>query len=152
MERYLKDKLKGCSFSEVSEKTRKVMSAVKGKNNRSTEERLAMLLARNKISGWTRNYLLITGKPDFYFKNEKIAIYVDGCFWHGCPKCGHIPKTRTEYWKAKIEKNKERDLKVTLENEQNGVLVLRFWEHELKNKNGRKNAIDKILSSINKRR
>ena len=93
-----------------------------------------MLLVRNHLRGWSTNYREIVGKPDFFFKQENVAIFIDGCFWHGCPQCGHIPKTRSDFWKAKITRNKERDMKVTSENEQKGVKVLRFWEHELKNK------------------
>ena len=151
MERYLKNKLKDGIFYEVAENTKKTMTAIKGKNNRSTEIKLRMLLVRNHISGWKTNYINILGKPDIYFQKEKIAIYIDGCFWHGCPICGHIPKTRTEYWEAKIKRNKERDLKVTKENEINGIIVLRFWEHELKEKKDRNRIIQKILKVLKER-
>lgn len=138
-------------FFNVSEKTRKTMSAIKSKNNRTTELKLKMLLVKNGISGWKTNYKEIEGTPDFYFINEKIAIYVDGCFWHGCPKCGHIPKIRTEYWERKIENNKKRDLRVTKDNEKDGILVLRIWEHQLKKSDDRKVFIKKVQDLIYKR-
>lgn len=144
MERYLKSKLENGVFFEVAEKTSKTMSAIKGKNNKTTELKFRMLLVRNGITGWKRNYSKIKGKPDFYFPSKKIAVFVDGCFWHGCPKCGHIPKTRSEYWETKIRRNKERDILVTKENTEHGILVLRFWEHELKDKEN----INKIIQSL----
>ena len=106
---------------------------------------LKMALVRNKISGWKMNYNNLKGKPDFYFKESNLAVFVDGCFWHGCPKCGHIPKTRSEFWEAKINRNKERDLNNESILKSDGVKVLRFWEHELNKKNNIESIIHKII-------
>lgn len=151
MEKKLREKLPTGTFLDVSKHTRKSMTAIKSKNNKSTEIRFKMLLVRNHLKGWSTNYREIVGKPDFFFKQENVAIFIDGCFWHGCPQCGHIPKTRSDFWKAKITRNKERDMKVTLENEQNGVKVLRFWEHELKNKVNRAMIIHQVKIILNDR-
>ncbi len=77
------------------------------------------------------NYNL-TGKPDITFPANKVAIFVDGSFWHGCPLHSKIPKTNTDFWKHKIEKNIQREEEVNELLRQNGWEVIRFWEHEIK--------------------
>ena len=72
------------------------------------------------------------GRPDIVFPGPKVAVFVDGCFWHGCPEHYRPPKTRTEWWKNKIAGNKKRDLEVTQHLEKLGWKVLRFWTHDLK--------------------
>jgi len=74
----------------------------------------------------------ILGKPDFANKKEKIAIFIDGCFWHKCQKCFKSPKTNGKFWKEKIEKNVERDKKVTKKLKKDGWKVIRVWEHNIK--------------------
>jgi DNA mismatch endonuclease (patch repair protein) len=130
MEKILKKTLANGVFDAVKPVHSKVMKAVKGKGNKTTEVHFRLALVRAKISGW-KMHAKLTGKPDILFPNEKIAIFLDGCFWHGCPDCGHIPKTNTLYWLTKIARNKERD---KINNEllkNNGYAILRFWEHEL---------------------
>jgi len=63
-----------------------VMSRVRGRGNKVTELKLLALLRQNKITGW-RRHLRLPGKPDFAFPKKKVSVFVDGCFWHGCPKC-----------------------------------------------------------------
>ena len=135
MGKKLRNKLKNGKFSSVSPKTSKTMSKIKGKNNKSTEMILKMYFVRNKIAGWKTNYKFIPGKPDFYFKKRKLAVFVDGCFWHGCPKCGHIPKTNSMFWKTKILLNKKRDINNNKILKKEGIKYLRVWEHQLNNKN-----------------
>lgn len=72
------------------------------------------------------------GKPDLYFSKKKIAVFIDGCFWHKCPKCFVKPKSNNEYWDDKIKGNIERDKQVTKELKESGVIVIRLWEHEIK--------------------
>jgi DNA mismatch endonuclease (patch repair protein) len=74
----------------------------------------------------------IYGKPDFVNRNRKIAIFIDGCFWHKCPEHFVKPKTRTEFWMQKIEKNVIRDELVNIKLENEGWKVLRIWEHDIK--------------------
>lgn len=74
----------------------------------------------------------VFGRPDIVFPGPKVAVFVDGCFWHGCPKHYRPPKTRTDWWENKISGNKKRDLKVTRQLEAEGWRVLRFWTHDLK--------------------
>ena len=131
MEKYLRLKLRGGVFRNVSEKRSAAMGKVRGKGNRTTEMRLRYALVRAGISGW-RLHVPIPGRPDFYFYKQKIAIFVDGCFWHGCPKCGHIPKVNRAFWRAKIERNRERAQKWDRLLSRQGIRARHVWECELK--------------------
>jgi DNA mismatch endonuclease, patch repair protein len=107
------------------------MRAVRGTGNATTELRLRMALVRAGVTGWTSQRSDLPGKPDFYFESANLAIFVDGCFWHGCRKCGHIPKTNQAFWALKIERNRGRHRKVALMLRNEGIGVIRFWEHQL---------------------
>lgn len=132
MERALRQYLPGGTFTNVPARSSRNLSAVRGHNNRTTEQRLRLALVRARISGWQLHPIGIVGKPDFIFPDRRIAIFVDGCFWHGCPKCGHIPKTNTPFWNAKIQRNIERDGVTTKKLLESDFQVTRIWEHELK--------------------
>lgn len=69
-------------------------------------------------------------RPDIVFTRTRLAIFVDGCFWHGCPDHGGRPRTNEHYWGPKIARNRERDSEQTEALAAAGWLVLRFWEHE----------------------
>jgi len=144
MEKKLKKFLHDGQFKDVPEVRSKTMAAIKSKNNKTTELKLRMLLVRNRISGWKMNCPL-KGTPDFYFSEAKLAVFIDGCYWHGCPKCGHIPKTRTEFWTAKIARNRARDQKITRLLKKQGITVLRFWEHQLKIEKNANSVLSKII-------
>jgi DNA mismatch endonuclease (patch repair protein) len=108
-----------------------IMRKVKDKGNRSTEQRLIALFREHNITGWRRNYAVI-GKPDFVFLDLKIALFADGCFWHG-HNCRNItPKQNKGYWKNKRERNTQRDIKVNELFTARGWKVLRFWECAIK--------------------
>lgn len=68
-------------------------------------------------------------RADVAFTRAKVAVFIDGCFWHGCPEHGMTPRTNTEFWKAKITRNRARDVDTTVRLEGMGWAVLRFWEH-----------------------
>lgn len=74
------------------------------------------------------------GRPDFVFLKLKTAVFVDGCFWHGCPKHGAKPKTNAAFWRKKIETNRACDKRVNRLLRQRGWTVLRVWEHALARK------------------
>jgi len=132
MEKKLKKKLKGGKFDNVPLVRSRTMAAIRGKNNRTTELSLRMALVRAGIKEWETNVEDLAGKPDFFFRKKRLAVFVDGCFWHGCPKCGHYPKTRSSFWKTKILRNKERDKSNRRKLRRKGIKVVRIWEHSLK--------------------
>ena len=116
----------------VSPKERsRIMSRVKGSGNKSTEQRLIFLFKQYGVKGWRRHYPMV-GKPDFVFVKARLAVFVDGCFWHGCPDHCRLPSTNRDYWASKIEKNIKRDRSVADAIREKKWRVIRIWEHELK--------------------
>ena len=109
----------------------RIMARVRSKNNKSTELRFISIIKEKNIIGWRRNYPLI-GKPDFVFPRQRIAVFIDGCFWHKCPKHCRMPSSNKEYWSQKIEKNRIRDRKTKKILKEKGWFVIRIWEHEIK--------------------
>jgi DNA mismatch endonuclease (patch repair protein) len=112
-------------------KRSQVMSRIRDRGNRSTEGTFAALLRRSRISGWKLQCSAVAGKPDFYFKKRKLAVFVDGCFWHGCPRCFRAPRQNALFWAKKIAGNRNRDRKVTCALRHEGIKVIRLWEHDL---------------------
>src|SRR5258708_17167883 len=109
-----------------------LMAKVRHKGNRSTEMLVQATLRANRITGWRKHPRNMPGTPDFYFPKAKLAVFVDGCFWHACPKCGRIPKTRTEFWLQKITSNRRRDDRTRRVLRRAGFATIRLWEHELR--------------------
>jgi len=109
----------------------KIMASVKSRNNKSTELRFLSILKEKDITGWRRNYPA-TGRPDFVFPRLKIAMFIDGCFWHSCPKHCRLPASNKDYWNTKIERNRIRDKKTSKALKEKGWTVIRIWEHEIK--------------------
>lgn len=132
MEKLLRAKLKGGEFVDVDPLRSRTMSRIRGRHNRSTELKIRMALVKNCIRGWGMHFESLPGCPDFFFRRARLAIFVDGCFWHGCPVCGHIPKIRSAFWRLKIERNIERDKKAVAALRTQGIQVLRFWEHQVR--------------------
>lgn len=132
MERHLKSKLPNGCFASVSPQRSRIMSSIRGKSNRSTEQVFRMALVRAGVKGWVLHPKQLPGKPDFYFPAKNVAVFIDGCFWHHCQKCGHIPKSNSEFWKAKMKRNRARDKMNCRLLVNSGIRVYRLWEHELK--------------------
>lgn len=107
-----------------------LMGRIRSSRNLSTERRLATIMRRYRISGWRRGSNLL-GRPDFVFPKAKVTVFVDGDFWHGNPAKFRIPKSNDDYWRAKIEGNRNRDRLVTEELSRCGWRVIRVWESEL---------------------
>jgi len=107
------------------------MQSIRGKGNKTTELKLLALFKEHKVAGWRRHQPL-PGKPDFAFPKENVAVFVDGCFWHGCPRCYKEPKKNVEFWRKKVGGNKQRDLKVSRQLRAKGWSVCRIWECRLK--------------------
>ena len=117
----------------TKEKRSEVMSLIRGKGNKRTEGVLVRIFKELGITGW-RRHLKLPGKPDFTFRKQRLTVFVDGCFWHGCPKCYRAPKGNREFWETKIVRNRARDREVTRELKKRGWRVLRIAEHSLKKK------------------
>lgn len=108
-----------------------IMKAVKSKGNKSTEIKLIEVFRLYHITGWRRNSNL-AGHPDFIFPKNRIAVFADGCFWHG-HNCRNVtPSENAEYWQNKINRNKARDKAITKELTAKGWKVVRIWECEIK--------------------
>ena len=111
-------------------KRSEVMSRVRSRGNRSTELRMIAIFRSHGISGWRRNRPVL-GRPDFVFPVERVAVFVDGCFWHGCPRHYTAPAGHAAFWRRKLVANRTRDRLVTRTLTQAGWKVLRVWEHAL---------------------
>jgi len=105
-----------------------IMSRIRSKNTKIE------MLIRKEL--WKRGFRYrlhypLPGKPDIVFPSRYVAIFCDGCFWHGCPKCFRPPQSNKNYWRPKIANNRKRAKRQTTELEDAGWIVLRFWEHEI---------------------
>ena len=123
-------------------KRSEVMRAVKSRGNKSTELKLIEIFKIVKITGWRRNYKLF-GKPDFVFPKQRLAIFLDGCFWHGHDCRNTKPANNADYWRVKIERNKMRDEFVSKNLTDKGWRVTRIWECGIK-----KNSLPKELDFL----
>lgn len=121
-----------------------LMGRIRSHGNKTTELKLIEIFKDNGITGWRRKQNLV-GKPDFVFRRSRVCVFVDGCFWHGCPKCYRSPSSNQVYWSAKIERNRARDRLVTRTLKASGWRVLRIWEHQLADK-----ARGRLLSRLSK--
>jgi DNA mismatch endonuclease (patch repair protein) len=117
---------------DVFSKTQRseVMSRIRGSGNKNTELAVIKLLRRHHFTGWRRNQDVF-GKPDFVFSKARLALFVDGCFWHGCPKHCSTPVINRAFWKKKLAANKARDRRVNQTLRKSGWHVVRIWEHDL---------------------
>lgn len=129
-----------------NKKRSEIMSKVRSKNNKSTELKLIEVFKENGIVGWKRNYP-VKGHPDFVFLDKKIAIFVDGCFWHGHDCRNTRPSANADYWTKKRERNMKHDKEITALFERRGWTVIRIWECELKKKN-RENLILRLKTEL----
>ena len=122
-----------------------VMALIRGRGNKATEIKFMRLLRAHGITGWRRHIALSLPslkvdskatkkprvRPDFVFPKSKVAIFVDGCFWHGCPIHGTSPSSNRAFWTVKLAANRKRDRHVTRQLRRKNWSVLRFWEHQL---------------------
>lgn len=137
---YLRD---GRAPIPTSEAISKVMSANKAANTKP-ETKLRKGLWAIGLKGYRCNYKILPGRPDIAFPKYKVAIFVNGCFWHRCPHCNlPTPKTNNNFWTLKFEKNKERDIKKEKSLTELGWKVSVYWECEINN------DIDQVINRIN---
>jgi len=132
-------------MSDVFSKAKRsaVMSRIKSRGNKDTELVLAKLLRANQITGWRRHWEVriknaecrsFRVRPDFVFRSARLALFVDGCFWHGCPRHATKPKTNCAFWNKKLAGNRARDLRVNRTLRRAGWKVIRIWECQLRQK------------------
>ena len=132
-----------------------VMSRIRSRGNRATELALVRVFRAHGVTGWRRHVKVrikrqsttprpsaqsgeggeFRARPDFVFPKLRLAVFVDGCFWHGCPRHETKPRNNAAFWRKKFARNKERDRLVTRTLRNGGWRVLRIWEHELARKN-----------------
>jgi len=127
------------------------MSSIRSKGNTTTERAFLSILREAGISGW-RRHLNLPGKPDFVFRSQRLAIFLDGCFWHGCPRCYRLPQDNRAYWKKKFIGNRRRDRCRSRELRSLGWRVLRIWEHVLKSPRGRSQVLTRVGAILDKRK
>jgi DNA mismatch endonuclease (patch repair protein) len=126
------------------------MTSIRSKGNATTEIAFLGLLRNARISGW-RRHLNLPGKPDFAFRSRRLAVFVDGCFWHGCPQCYRLPEDNRPYWKAKVLSNRRRDQRSSRQLRSLKWRVLRIWEHSLKSPHGRVRVLARLTRALRRR-
>jgi DNA mismatch endonuclease Vsr len=144
MDKQLRKIVGGYVFENTCPTRSRTMSKIRSDKNKTTEETLRMALVRKGIAGWTLQAKRLPGRPDFLFQDAGFVVFVDGCFWHHCARCGHIPKSRSEYWQTKLEINKARDKRNVRRLRKLGYGVIRIWEHELKFVEGISRSVARI--------
>ena len=139
------------AVTDVFDKAKRslIMSRVRSRGNKSTEEHLATLFRKAGITGW-RRHLHLPGTPDFAFPRYRVAVFVHGCFWHGCPKHTEFPSTRANWWRRKLERNRARDRIAARNLRNSGWTVVRIWECDLIVKR-RMSALRKIKVALHSR-
>ena len=123
----------------------RVMRAVKGR-------RVRMMLVAAGISGFELNPKDIDGRPDIAFREDRLAVFVNGCFWHRCPMHFGMPRTNRAYWARKINKNVRRDRLTQRRLHYHGWSVLNIWEHALTTKGWRHHELSRIVATLKRRR
>lgn len=129
----------------TKEQRSKNMSAIKSISQ--LEEKVTKELWRRGFR-FRRNVRSLKGNPDISIKKYKIVIFIDSCFWHGCPEHGNMPKSNIEYWEKKLNRNKERDQEVNAYYYEQDWTIMRFWEHEIKQDLDK--VIDQIIEALEK--
>lgn len=120
------------------------MAAVHSRGNKETELKLAAILHAARITGWRRHQPL-PGHPDFAFRRQRLAVFVDGCFWHGCRWHCRMPQDNREYWERKISRNAARDRNSNRLLRRAGWRVLRIWGHSLRSPEA---VVSRIISEL----
>ena len=134
----------------LPEKRSAVMALIRSKGNRSTELRFAKLMRDQGVKGWRRSFPL-EGKPDFVFPKARLAIFIEGCFWHGCATHGRRSNAQQPYWIDKIARNQRRDRAVSRQLREKHWRVLRIWEHALQVRHQSRtlNRLKRALNCVN---
>jgi DNA mismatch endonuclease Vsr len=135
------------STDEKTKQRSAIMRAVPAKNT-SVELLLRKALSAAGVRGYRTHAAKVPGNPDIVFGRLKVAVFVDGCFWHGCPRCYRAPSTNQTYWRMKVQRNQDRDKAVTAQCSNQGWTVVRIWEHDIARNPDL--AAKKVISTIKK--
>jgi len=114
----------------TKEERSEIMSKIRSRGNAATELRFIAILKKHRITGWRRR-LVLPGQPDFVFPKQRLAVFIDGDFWHGNPRSFRLPKSNLQYWENKIRGNQRRDRRVSRILRKGGWKVYRFWQSSL---------------------
>jgi DNA mismatch endonuclease, patch repair protein len=109
----------------------RIMGRIRSNGNYTTELRFVRMMRKHNIRKWRRKYKL-HGRPDFVFVHRRLAVFIDGDFWHGNPRKFRMPKSNCAYWAEKIRRNRIRDREVNKTLKEMGWRVIRFWESSLR--------------------
>ena len=127
----------------------KIMASIRSKGNSTTEAPMVGAMRAIGLSGWRRHHRIVIPsgyvKPDFVFSRQRLAVFVNGCFWHSCPTHCSLPKSNVDFWVSKLEANKARDCRNLRELKGLGWEVLTIWEHSV-----RKSAADCAMLILEK--
>lgn len=127
----------------TAEQRSRCMSRIRGKD---TAPELAVRKALWRLGYRYRCNYALPGRPDIVFPGPRVAVFIDGCFWHACPNHGVLPKTRRSFWAQKISANVERDQRTSRELQYAGWIVLRIWEHEIQR--DPEAAVERVRSTL----
>ena len=128
----------------TKEQRRKNMRNIRSSG--TTPEKLVMRELRKRKIYFAKNVSKIIGKPDIVFRRKKVIVFIDSDFWHGHPERFVMPKTNVDYWRKKISRNKERDIQVTSELQNQGWNIIRLWEYDIKKSFD--DCIQKIMTAL----
>jgi len=146
-------------------KRSEVMSRIRGKGNKTTELALVAAFRKAGIKGWRRHLpcrvkgnlmplsslldrpAVLVIKPDFVFRLQRIAVFVDGCFWHQCPLHSKVPETNREFWEQKLRRNVERDAEANKALKAAAWAVYRIWEHDIRDVR----RLSRVIAKVRKR-
>ena len=152
-----------------AKKRSEVMSRIRSTGNQSTEFALVQLMRAAGITGWRRQVKVriryrgsqarrsvtptqLTVRPDFIFQEVRLAVFVDGCFWHQCPFHSNLPENHQEFWETKLHRNVARDRRYTKLLRLSGWSVLRLWEHDIVDREGTIRRLRRCLTNARRQK
>lgn len=152
-----------------AKKRSEVMSRIRSSGNQSTEFALVQLMRAAGITGWRRQvkvriqyrgsqarrsvtFTQLRVKPDFIFQEVRLAVFVDGCFWHQCPLHSTLPENNREFWDTKLHGNVARDKLSTRLLRLSGWSVLRIWEHDIVDRRGTIRRLRRCLTNARRKK
>ncbi len=127
------------------------MARVRGDMDTLYERKLASSLWHRRIRGYRRRCKTHLGRPDFCFHREKVAVFLDGCFWHCCPLHFKLPATNVDFWRKTLADNRARDLRQTRQLRRGGWVVVRIWNHAVKTEAGMLRAVRRVATAVDAR-